>query len=336
MIFTKSTPMKNTLCILLSALILSLLGAIAGCADSARPFTPLKFSQVRGLAVDHAGNLYVPDIPTSTLYRITPSGEASIVPTAPVKNLHAVAVAPDGTVYVVETEVSRVHRLGADGATSLVPYDRQDVFLGATSIVFDAAGNMYIGENDVNIVRQRTPAGEFSIYAGAFKVRGNDDGPAADARFVRPRGLAIDQVGNIFVADEASHIIRKITPAGQVSTLAGTAGESGAQDGRGPAARFNAPRGLATDAGGNVYVMDTNNAAIRKITPDGTVTTFAGRTGEVGFADGPAAAARFNGPRAGVVDRQGNLLVADEGNGAVRQVSPSGQVITIAGVLPTR
>jgi DNA-binding beta-propeller fold protein YncE len=326
--------MKNTPRLLLSALILTLLGVIAGCAAPAQPFTPLKLSQVRGLALDRAGNLYVPDIPTSTLYRITPSGEASIVPTAPIMNPHAVAVAPDDTIYVVETEVNKVHRLDANGATSLVPPDREDVFLGATSIVFDPAGNMYIGENDVNIVRKRTPAGEFSIYAGAFKVRGDDDGASADARFVRPRGLAIDRVGNIFVADEASHIIRKITPGGQVSTLAGTAGESGTQDGRGRAARFNAPRGLATDAAGNVYVMDTNNGAIRKITPDGTVTTFAGRTGEVGFADGPAAAARFNGPRAGVFDPAGNLFVADEDNGAVRMISPSGVVRTIAGVLP--
>jgi len=328
--------MKKTPRLLLSALILSLASILAGCAAPARSFTPLKLSQVRGLALDQAGNLYVPDIPTSTLYRITPTGESSVVPSAPIKYVHAPAVAPDGTVYVVETEVSKVHRLDANGANPVVPPDRKDVFLGATSIVFDAAGNMYIGENDVNIVRKRTPAGEFSIYAGAFKVRGNDDGPAADARFVRPRGLAIDRAGNIFVADEASHIIRKITPGGQVSTLAGTAGESGAQDGRGRMARFNAPRGLATDAAGNVYVMDTNNAAVRKITPDGTVTTFAGKLGEPGFADGPAAAARFNGLRAGIVDPRGNVLVADEGNGAVRQISPDGSVTTFAGVRPPR
>jgi sugar lactone lactonase YvrE len=326
--------MKNSPRLLLSAIILTFVGAITASATTARPFTPLKLSQVRGLALDRAGNLYVPDIPTSTLYRITPTGESSVVPSSPIKHMHAPAIAPDGKVYVVETEVSKVHRLDAKGATSIVPPGRQDVFLGATSIVFDAAGNMYISENDVNIVRKRTPAGEFSIYAGAFKVRGNEDGAAAHARFVRPRALAIDRAGNIYVADEASHIIRKITPGGQVSTLAGMAGESGAQDGRGRTARFNAPRGLATDATGNVYVMDTNNAAVRKITPDGHVTTFAGKTGEPGFADGPAAAARFNGLRAGIVDDQGNLIVADEGNGAVRQISPGGQVITIAGVRP--
>jgi sugar lactone lactonase YvrE len=324
--------MKNpTSRLLFTSVILALLGA--GLAE-ARPFTPLKLSQVRGLALDRAGNLYVPDIPTSTLYRITPAGEASVVPTAPVKHLHGVAIAPDGVIYVVETEVSRVHRLEADGAKLLVPDEGKQVLLGATSIVFDRAGNMYIGENDVTLVRKRTPAGEFSIYAGAFKAPGNNDGPAADARFVRPRALAIDRDGNLFVADEASHIVRKITPAGHVSTIAGVAGEKGSQDGTGRAARFNAPRGLATDAAGNLYVMDTNNAVVRKITPDGKVTTLAGKAGESGFADGPAAAARFNGLRAGIVDEKGNLLVADEGNGAVRQISPDGQVTTIAGVRP--
>jgi sugar lactone lactonase YvrE len=328
--------MKHTLRRLRPVIILALAGAIGSPLALARPFTPIKLSQVRGLALDPVGNLYVPDLPTSTLYRITPAGEVSVLPSAPVKHLHAVAVAPDGTVYVVETEVNKVHRLEGHGATPLVPPDRQDVFLGATSIVFDAAGNMYIGENDVNIVRKRTPTGEFSIYAGAFRVRGNEDGAAHEARFVRPRGLAIDRTGNLFVADEAAHVVRRITPTGQFSTLAGVAGESGYQDGRGRGARFNAPRGLATDAAGNVYVMDTNNAAVRKIAPDGTVTTFAGRTGEAGFVDGPAAIARFNGLRAGIVDRQGNLIVADEGNGAIRQISPDGIVTTIAGVRPGR
>lgn len=320
----------------LFVLLFTFVSVVAASAASVRSFAPLKLTQVRGLALDRNGNLYVPDIPTSTLYRITPAGESSVVPSEPIKFLHAPAIAPDGTLYVVETEVSRVHRLDAQGAIPLVPPDRKDVFLGATSIVFDPVGNMYIGENDVNIVRKRTPAGEFSIYAGAFKVKGNEDGAAADARFVRPRALAIDRAGNIFVADEASHVIRKITADGRVTTLAGVAGEKGAQNGIGRVARFNGPRGLATDAAGNVYVMDTNNAAVRKITPDGTVTTFAGKAGEAGFADGPAATARFNGLRAGIVDAQGNLLVADEGNGAVRQISPDGVVTTIAGVLPPR
>jgi streptogramin lyase len=318
----------------IALVVLSLLTAgIAVAAE--RTFAPLKLSKVRGLALDKEGNLYIPDLPSSTLYRVTAVGEVTVVPTAPIVHVHAPAIGPDGTMYVVETEVSKVHRLTGTGAVPLVPDDRKDVLRGATSLVFDQAGNMYIGENDINIVRRRTPAGEFSVYAGAVLKRGNDDGAAADARFVRPRALAIDQAGNIFVADEASHVIRKITVAGQVTTLAGKAGESGSIDGNGGSARFNAPRGLAVDSAGNVYVMDTNNAAVRKITPAGEVSTFAGRAGEPGFMDGPAASARFNGLRAAIFDQSGNLIVADEGNGAVRSISPAGIVSTIAGMQPS-
>jgi sugar lactone lactonase YvrE len=328
--------------LLLAGFALALLPACTStgskCATSgARPFTPLKLGQVRGVALDSVGNLYVPDLSSATLYKITPAGAVSVLPSAPIQHLHSVTVAPDGTLYAVETEVSRVHRLGENGATSLVPLERKDVFLGATTLVCDAAGNLYIGENDVNIVRKVTPAGEFSIYAGAFKQRGNQDGSATEARFTRPRALAIDRAGNLYVGDEAAHVIRKITPAGTVTTLAGKAGERGSQDGVGAAARFASPRGLAADKAGNVYVMDTGNHAIRKVAPDGSVTTFAGKAGEAGFVDGPVVAARFAGLRAAAFDAAGNLYVADSDNGAVRLITPDGRVRTIvAAQLPPR
>jgi sugar lactone lactonase YvrE len=321
--------------LLAAAALLALTGATLTQAAPTRQFAPLKLSQVRGLALDQTGNLYVPDLATSTLYRITPTGETSTVATSPIKHLHAIAVSPHGTLYAVESEVSRVYRLTPTGAQPLVPLERKDVFLGATSIVFDATGNLYIGENDVCLVRKLTPAGDFSIYAGAFKQKGNQDGSATEARFVRPRALAIDRLGNVFVGDEDSHVIRKITPAGVVTTLAGLAGEKGSQDGVGAAARFFSPRGLATDAAGNVYVMDTNNHTVRKITPEGKVTTLAGKAGEPGFADGAGNVARFAGLRAVVVDTKGNLFVSDETNGAVRFITPDGQVSTVAGVMPS-
>jgi hypothetical protein len=226
------------------ALVLSLFAAVhVELAGAARPFTPLKLGQVRGLAFDHAGNLYVPNLGSATLYKVTSAGAVSVVPSAPIKHLHAVAIAPDGTVYAVETEVSRVHRLGPAGATPLVPVERKDVFLGATTAVFDTAGNLYIGENDVNLVRKVTPSGEFSIHAGAFKEKGNQDGVGTTARITRPRALAIDRNGNLYLGDEAAHLIRKIAPDGTVTTLAGVAGEKGSGDGKGAAARFNSPRG---------------------------------------------------------------------------------------------
>jgi streptogramin lyase len=326
--------MKNLLRLFFTSLTLA--SALLSHASPTRPFTPLKLGQVRGLAFDQAGNLYVPDLGSATLYKVTPAGAVSIVPSAPIKHLHAVAVAPDGTVFAVETEVSRVHRLGPGGATPLVPVERKDVFLGATTAVFDAAGNLYIGENDVNLVRKMTPAGEFSIYAGAFKEKGNQDGVGTKARIMRPRALAIDRAGNLYLGDETAHLIRRITPDGSVTTLAGVAGEKGGEDGKGAAARFNSPRGLAVDATGNVFVMDTGNHAIRKVTPDGSVTTVAGLAGTAGFVDGPAARSRFSGPRAAAFDAAGNLYVADSDNLAIRVLTSKGEVTTVVGVRPAR
>ncbi len=309
--------------------------SLTAVAAATQRFVPLKLGQVRGLAFDHSGNLLVPDLGSATLYKISPAGAVETLPTAPVKHLHAVTVTPAGAIIVVETEVSRMHRLGKNGAEPLVQAAPDDVFRGATTVVSDAAGNLYIGENDVNLVRKVTPAGKISVYAGAFKQAGNQDGAAGVARFTRPRALAMDSAGNLYVGDESAHVVRKIATDGSVSTLAGAPGQSGAKDGAGNAARFSSPRGLAVDARGNVYVMDTNNHAVRKITPEGVVTTFAGMLGEKGFADGSRATARFAGLRAAAFDAHGNLFVADSDNYAVRRVAPDGTVSTAIGVQPS-
>jgi sugar lactone lactonase YvrE len=139
-------------------------------------------------------------------------------------------------------------------------------------------------------------------------------------------------MGNVFVADEANHTIRKITPAGVVTTFAGLAGNPGSADGVGSAARFNFPFGVAVGRSGNVYVADSLNHTIRKITPDAVVSTLAGLAGSPGSADGTGSAARFSSPTGVAADRDGNVYVADYNNQTIRAITPDGTVSTLAGL----
>jgi MYXO-CTERM domain-containing protein len=138
----------------------------------------------------------------------------------------------------------------------------------------------------------------------------------------------VDASGNVYVADTTNNLLRKITPDGTVSTLAGVVGVAGSSDGTGSAALFNMPGGLAVDASGNIYLADTGNSTIRKITPAGVVTTIAGLPGVAGFKDGTGSDAWFNQPKALTVDATGNVFVADTGNATVRQITPAGVVTT--------
>ena len=180
-------------------------------------------------------------------------------------------------------------------------------------------------------IRKITPAGVVTTFAGTAGQSGSADGTGAAARFTNPEGTAVDGAGNVYVADTFNDTIRKITPAGVVTTLAGTAGQGGSADGTGAAARFAFPTGVAVDGAGNVYVADTDNDTIRKITPAGVVTTLAGTAGQSGSADGTGAAARFNSPFGLAVDGAGNIYVADEDNDAIREITPAGVVSTLAG-----
>jgi sugar lactone lactonase YvrE len=171
-----------------------------------------------------------------------------------------------------------------------------------------------------------------TTVSGIAGSTGSADGAGGNARFNGPRAMAIDSAGAIYVADTFNHVIRKISPSGEVTTIAGAAGSSGAADGNGGSARFNSPAGIAVDAHGIVYVGDMQNHAIRKIAPDGTVSTLAGNLGSEGFADGTGGAARFQEPVGLAVDSAGNVYVADSGNSVVRKVTPAGQVTTLAGL----
>src|SRR6185437_6709923 len=141
-----------------------------------------------------------------------------------------------------------------------------------------------------------TATGDVSTFAGTAGSAGSADGQASAARFNFPRGVAVDSGGNVYVADSGNNTIRKISPAGLVQTLAGSAGAAGSSDGSASAARFNGPSGVAVDAGLNVYVADSNNSTIRLITSAGVVSTIGGVAGNTSNVDGVGAAARFDHP----------------------------------------
>ena len=203
------------------------------------------------------------------------------------------------------------------------------------SVRVDTAGTVYVADASNHTVRKITPSGLVSTLAGAPGVSGSADGPGAVARFNAPAGVAVDASGNVFVADGLNYTIRKITPNGVVSTLAGTAGVRGRTDGTGSAASFYDPENLTIDAAGILYIADGAGNIVRKVTPAGVVTTIAGAAAS-GTTDGTGSAARFNSLFGIAVDLAGNLYVGDFNNNAVRKITPTGVVTTLAGLAGTR
>ncbi len=173
------------------------------------------------------------------------------------------------------------------------------------------------------------PVYRWTTLAGRAGV-GSEDGPRASARFNAPHGLAYDLAGNLYVADTGNHTIRKISADGQVTTFAGKAGQSGSSDGTNATARFNSPQGLAVDQAGNLYVADTGNHTVRKISPAGIVTTLGGQPGKAGTADGPAGVSLFDTPTRLTVDATGNVYLSNHG---VRKIT-GGTVSTLT--VPTQ
>jgi sugar lactone lactonase YvrE len=208
-------------------------------------------------------------------------------------------------------------------------------FRGGGSIAVDGQGNLFVADADNDTIRKVTPAGAVTTLAGSPGMTGTADGPGPAARFNAPAGIAVDATGNAYVADYGNNTIRKISPVGVVSTLAGSPGNPGpsgdSADGTGSAAGFFHPGGLAVDISGNVFVSDTGNGTLRKITPAGVVTTLAGVVGVAGSTDGTGMAALFEYPSGMAIDGSGNLYVADDGAKTIRKVTPSGAVTTLAG-----
>jgi sugar lactone lactonase YvrE len=198
----------------------------------------------------------------------------------------------------------------------------------------DGNGNLYVADTLNHTIRKVTPAGVVTTVAGLAGHPGNADGTGIAARFFEPQDLVADGAGNLYVVDSSNHTIRKITPAGVVTTFAGMSGKPGRNDGIGKTAQFNHPSSIAMDMDGNLYVADTDNQTIRKITPGAVVTTVAGSPGSFGSLDGTGSAARFFNPQGVTVDGAGNIYVSDTSNNTIRKITPAGVVTTVSITLP--
>jgi len=199
-------------------------------------------------------------------------------------------------------------------------------------VKLDAAGNVYATDGVRNVIWKFSSAGVASAFVGTVDVTGGADGAGAAAQFNSPGGMAIDANGTIYVADSGNNTIRKVTAGGVVTTIAGTAGVKGSSDGTGAAASFYEPSGLALDSAGNIYVADTGNNTIRKVTAGGVVTTFAGTARDMEICqDGTGAGASFGAPAFLAFDTNGNLLVTDSDGELVRRITPDAVVTTCAG-----
>jgi sugar lactone lactonase YvrE len=283
---------NNTIRKVTSEGVVTTLAGLAGTAGSADGTgSAARFNNPIGVATDSSGNIYVADFGNSTIRKITSAGV--------VTTLAGLAGSPGS----------------ADGTASAARFNAPQ------RVATDSVGNVYVADTGNQTIRKITAIGAVTTLAGLPESRGSVDGSGSAARFNDPIGVATDSSGNVYVADYSSSTIRRITPAGVVMTLAGLAGSVGNEDGTGSAARFFSPVGLATDSSGNVYVADSRNSTIRKISPGGSVITVAGLPETRGSLDGTGSTARFNEPRGVATDSRGNVYVADTGNNAIRRLT---------------
>ncbi len=316
--------------------VTTLAGSGQGSADGTGGMA--SFNRPAGVAVDSAGNVYVADTFNNEIRKITPEGVTTTLAgsltqgyqdgpgeTALFRQPTGVAVDSEGNLYVADQNNHKIRMITPEGVVSTLAGSGAGYtdatgtnakFQYPRAVAVDSAGNLYVADQNNHKIRKIAPGGVVTTLAGSGQ--GSADGTGTAASFAYPRAVAVDGVGNVYVADQFYHKIRMITPAGVVTTLAGS-GSNGSADGTGAAASFYNPYGVAVDSAGNVYVGDQLNHRIRKIAPGGVVTTLAGSGS--GFADGTTETALFSQPNGVAVDSAGNVYVADANNNKIRKIT---------------
>lgn len=335
-----------------SGIVTTLAGMPMQCGYADGTGADARFSWVADLTVSPSGNLFVADTGNHTIRKITATGvvttlagKVSIKGSTDGMGSEALFSYPDGiardrhgNLFVADPGNYTIRKITPAGIVSTFAgaagmYGTEDGtgadarFGSVAALAIDTLDNLFV--SDGNAIRMISPAGQVSTLAGAIDPdgAGSSDGTGADARFNSPDALAVDTNGNVFVADRGNFTIRKITPGGVVTTLAGAAGQEGFVNGQGSVARFRHLRSLVIDSTGNIVVAD--GSTIRKITPTGDVSTIAGSDLAKGTTNGTGTAARFNYPSALAVDSAGNVFVADN---TIRKIAPDGTVTTVAGI----
>jgi hypothetical protein len=301
-------------------------------------------NQPQGIAVDFIGNMYVADTTNHRIRKITTTGVVTTLAgkgigtyldatgtNAGFWNPFGVTVDSAGNVYVGDQSNNRIRKITSAGVVTTFAGSGTATYLDATGtsagfnnprgIILDSLGNMYVCDQTNHRIRKITSAGVVTTFAGSGTAT-YLDATGTSAGFNNPVGIALDFAGNMYVGDVSNTRVRKITTTGVVTTFAGS-GTATWFDATGTYAGFWNPYGLTVDLSGNVYVADTSNQRIRKITSTGIVTTLAGgSSGTTGtFSDGTGTNTGFNAPRALTVDSTGNVYVADMGNNRIRKLT---------------
>jgi sugar lactone lactonase YvrE len=317
--------------------VTTIAGSDTGCADGVIGI-PAKFSFPKGVATDANGNVYIADTGNNKIRKISPNGIVTTLQNTNFSSPTGICLDANDNVYVADSGNHQIKKITQNGVVSIIAGSTigyaegtgtEARFNNPTSVAMDASGNIYVADKDNNLIRKITPNGNVSTFAGSSK--GYLDGIGTSAKFSLPSGLVTDASNNVYVVDTYFGIIRKITPTGVVSTFAGSSNPTpGYSDGASSSAKFYNPEGIAIDKNDFVYIADTGNNKVRKITPNGYVTTLAANLSQPS-SNTDGSIAHFSEPSGIAIDASGSLFIADTKMHRIRKITSAGEVSSFAG-----